>query len=822
MEIRRDPPPNFNIEVNKEKSEEISLNVLDLRSLKAKKKKKRKRNRTREIVFRELAGIESRDVELASSLGISLTAPEQVFPPEAQQRPDPDVPWGLGEVDGARGEEEYLAMVSRFAPTAAREEVLEFAPELVPPPASLSRPVSDSAERALGEAGQKRDASLSSGLRTIRGFALLAGGIAIILLGSFFFQKILNLKSEGVARSMDAYAYLRDAEHALTSLDFEGASSDFAQAYASLAAAEGALQEIGGLTVSIVQNLPLDPKPASSIALLRTAKHVAKAGEMVSSALATLSPSDPAQPGGALSVKGFLEVLLPDGGAEQSGQLLVAFGAFEQTLAAAEGELALAQIQIERVNPDDFPDEFQEHIRGLSRKIPTLATLTRTLKDYVRIASFLLGDETPKRYLILFQNSSELRPTGGFIGSYALLEVAGGKIQHMFVEGIYNIDGQLTVNVVPPKPFQHIATAWSTHDANWFLDFPTSAEKIMWFYERTGGGKVDGVVTLNVEVIEQLLELTGPIALPGYDLTLDAQNFRDEIQYEVEVAYDKKLNRPKQVLADFTPPFLEQLGRVAQTQQAELASLILRALEEKYTMLYFKDPNVQEFFENQGWTGSIPQQDNDYLAVVHSNIGGYKTDKFMQSSVDYDVTIQEDGSMLARVTVTRVHTGGESSYWWYNRPNIDYVKIYVPRGSQILSYTGGERREVTKPADYAALGFSQDPDVSAMESAARRHGAIDIFSESGQTVFGTWLVTRAQHTTQFELSYKLPFRIEFQNDVAKYNLYIQKQPGTSVSMNLAIHAPAHWDIAWDNSGENDLTKSFALDTDKVIGYIFKK
>ena len=144
MEIRRDHPPDFNVEVNKENPGEISLNVLDLRLLKAKKRKKRKRNRTREIVFRELAGIESHDVELASSLGISLTAPEQAFPREAQQRPD----------FGADGEEEYLAAISRFAPTAAREEIREFAPELVPP--------------------QKRDTSLSSGLRTIQGFAFLA------------------------------------------------------------------------------------------------------------------------------------------------------------------------------------------------------------------------------------------------------------------------------------------------------------------------------------------------------------------------------------------------------------------------------------------------------------------------------------------------------------------------------------------------------------------------------------------------------------------------------------------------------------------------
>jgi len=128
----------------------------------------------------------------------------------------------------------------------------------------------------------------------------------------------------------------------------------------------------------------------------------------------------------------------------------------------------------------------------------------------------LLGYNGPRKYLFLFQNNHEIRATGGFIGSYGVLNVHNGNVKELFVDGIFNPDGQLSVRVVPPKPIQKISTNWSTHDANWFPNFPTSAEKIAWFYEKTGGPTVDGIITLTPTVMEKLLEITGPIEMLEY------------------------------------------------------------------------------------------------------------------------------------------------------------------------------------------------------------------------------------------------------------------------------------------------------------------
>ncbi|MFY9457725.1 MAG: DUF4012 domain-containing protein [Candidatus Spechtbacterales bacterium] len=655
----------------------------------------------------------------------------------------------------------------------------------------------------------------------IRNFAFTSGVIALLIPSAFFVYKGFVAKDEGMKKSIEAYQNFKVAEQELKGFNFYGAEEGFKKAYENLASAEESLGQIGNLTVSIVENLPFSSGADSSISLLRAAKHIAKAGEIASSAL-LLSPLN-----GALSLNSFLGLLADT--SNKSGYSPDNFSDFGERISLAEADLMIAESELQDVNVNDFPDEFRGSIGELRAKIPVLSSIIKNSKDYSQILAFLLGMDDSRRYLVIFQNSSELRPTGGFIGSYAVINVEGGKLKDMFVDGIYNADGQLTVNVIPPKPFQHIATAWSTHDANWFLDFPTSAKKIMWFYERTDGGKVDGVISLNVEVVEQLLSLTGPISLANYDLVLDAENFRDEIQYEVEVAYDKKENRPKQVLSDFAPIFIARLREAGKRNDKEVLAVFARALEEKNIMLNFSEKKAQKFLEEQGWSGAIHAASNtqqttneDYLAVVHSNIGGYKTDKFMDDEVKYDVDIRQDGSVFGHLLVNRTHRGGDSEYWWYNKYNIDYLKVYVPKGAEIISYSGGQRREPQNPADYKKLKFSEDEDISAIESSSYALGPIDIFSEGGKTVFGTWLITNPKKTSVFEIEYKLPLKIDFKNSVGKYELYFQKQPGTRAKANVAITTSPKWQIAWNSFENKEYKQSLVLDTDKAIGYIFKK
>ena len=136
------------------------------------------------------------------------------------------------------------------------------------------------------------------------------------------------------------------------------------------------------------------------------------------------------------------------------------------------------------VREENIPFEYREEF---SRMRGALHTLSGNMKDITDLGDGILrifAKDQLRRYLVVFQNNTELRATGGFIGSFALVDFANGKIKHIEIPtgGPYDLAGSLRETVMSPQPLHIVNPIWQFQDANWFPDFPTSAKKIMWFY----------------------------------------------------------------------------------------------------------------------------------------------------------------------------------------------------------------------------------------------------------------------------------------------------------------------------------------------------
>ena len=147
-----------------------------------------------------------------------------------------------------------------------------------------------------------------------------------------------------------------------------------------------------------------------------------------------------------------------------------------------------------------------------------------------------------------FQNPAEIKPAGGFLGSYADLTINSGRLVNIDIRDIYDPDGQLTTKIIPPLPLQAITTSWGARDANWFFDFPLSAKKVTELLEslkiyQEKNIQFSGVIALNIKILESVLELSGPIKLSDYQFEINRNNFLKEIQKEVEAGTDKAKER---------------------------------------------------------------------------------------------------------------------------------------------------------------------------------------------------------------------------------------------------------------------------------------
>ena len=110
------------------------------------------------------------------------------------------------------------------------------------------------------------------------------------------------------------------------------------------------------------------------------------------------------------------------------------------------------------------------------------------------------------KYVVLLQNNYELRATGGFVGSYAVVDFKNGI--NVYVKDIYDADGKLPGHVEPPYPIQEafLQGWWKLRDSNWKVDYPSAAADINWFLEQGGEKNIDGIIAVNMELFKKWLD----------------------------------------------------------------------------------------------------------------------------------------------------------------------------------------------------------------------------------------------------------------------------------------------------------------------------
>jgi len=184
---------------------------------------------------------------------------------------------------------------------------------------------------------------------------------------------------------------------------------------------------------------------------------------------------------------------------------------------------------------------------------------------------WLSDASTTHHLLVLFQNPSEMRPGGGFLGSYADVSIKGGTVTNIAFHDVADADLAFKQKIEPPAPLQLTETAFRPADANWFFDFPTSAsETIQMFEAATPSTTFDGVIAVTPQAMEDLLSVTGPITLPGAtstngrataSTTFTSDNLVTQIQKIVQAGQAQKkiqtsggnATYPKAVLAQLYP-----------------------------------------------------------------------------------------------------------------------------------------------------------------------------------------------------------------------------------------------------------------------------
>jgi hypothetical protein len=301
----------------------------------------------------------------------------------------------------------------------------------------------------------------------------------------------------------------------------------------------------------------------------------------------------------------------------------------------------------------------------------------------------LLGMEKKMTYLILFQNNMELRPTGGFIGSFATVSFDKGRMSEMVVNDVYTADGQLKGHVDPPLPIHDVLGegGWYLRDANWDPNYPDSAEKIEWFLDKEMNIQVDGVVAIDLTFIQKILKVIGPISLPDYNKTITADNLYQSTQEEVESNFFPGSTKKASFMTALSKQLLTELQQTKSNNYFAILNQVYSSLEERHIQLYLHDANAQEAFNKLGYAGIFDMTGDcgirclvDKYSIVDANLGVNKANLYIKRDQNLNLKVSKN-SVEHELFVTYQNTanGAIGNAGVYK----NYARLLVPKEAQV-------------------------------------------------------------------------------------------------------------------------------------------
>lgn len=390
-----------------------------------------------------------------------------------------------------------------------------------------------------------------------------------------------------------------------------------------------------------------------------------------------------------------------------------------ENVQAAITELKIAGEELNQVNPSDLPQKYREDLPAVRDKLKKLTSFLESLSEHLPAILTLLGDRYPNRYLILFQNDTEARPTGGFIGSLMIMDLNDGYITKADFHDVYQYDGQLNEDIPAPEDISTITDNWRMRDSNYSPDFAISAEKAAWFLQKSKGPSVDTVIAINQSTIASFLTELGPIQVDPLKAKLNSENFQFILSFLVESKYFGKEN-PKKILEKVIEGFKNKLLKLNDFQG--FLGLLLKEIQNQKIMFYSRDAAVQNFFEYLNLTPHQKQltDKEDYLQVVATSIGGNKSDLYITENLDHQTYVESDGTIIDELTITRKHnwTGAEILRWenLLKQFGLDglheglkdlegrginqaSIKVYLPLGTELENAVGIDQSLVLTRSD---------------------------------------------------------------------------------------------------------------------------
>ncbi|MEK7458591.1 MAG: DUF4012 domain-containing protein [Patescibacteria group bacterium] len=432
-------------------------------------------------------------------------------------------------------------------------------------------------------------------------------------------------------------------------------------------------------------------------------------------------------------------------------------------------KLEIVGKELAQIDEKRYPESFRG--TAIRQKIVTAKEVSagasqalEQAKPVLQVLPSIAGaDGKRRRYFILFENNNELRPTGGFMTAFATLLVEDGRVTAERSEDIYQLDIKFKNKPeIPPILKKYLTTEkrWNLRDMNLSPDFKNSMDVFWSYYSKLPGESakdIDGIIAIDTSVLEKLVEILGPVEVPGYG-TFSAENDKQCDCPQIIYALSEIVDRPtpflrtnrKGIIGPMMRSVLEKAYSAPHQLWPQLFGESWASIQAKHVQFYFFNEEAQKAAESIGVAGRVKETPPglDYMFIVDSNLGGAKSNLFVQQTVTQEVDLPANGMVKKTITLTYKNPFPpsncdlEAGELCLNGKLTDWLRIYLPQGAQVSE----------------SLGFDT--------------GSTKTTEELGHTVYEGVFTLQPLNQAKIVITYTVPY-----TDIKNYKMFVQKQAG---------------------------------------------
>jgi hypothetical protein len=174
-------------------------------------------------------------------------------------------------------------------------------------------------------------------------------------------------------------------------------------------------------------------------------------------------------------------------------------------------------------------------------------------------------------------------------------------------------------------------------------------------------------------------------------------------------------------------------------------------VESKHVQFYFFNAEAQAAAESIGAAGRVKPtpEGSDYLFVVDSNLGGAKSNLFVEQKAEVEVDLPANGMVKKTLTLTYKNPfppsncNLEAGELCLNGKLTDWVRVYLPKGAEVSQ----------------SLGFDE--------------GTTSMGEDLDHALYEGVFTLQPLNQAKIQITYTVPYA-----DAANYKVFMQKQAGT--------------------------------------------